>query len=157
MVPVFSGTCWDDRIDGIIRDPVFILECSFQLQNRQDSTRILWFTLCGLRNEDRSKLSMTGVLTRSNFWHPGSPSHPIIMADHPEPDLHPLHSQWWMVQSTTVGACIVMVSWFISLSSQDNFVLQCLVSFCVWLDFHLRCEVVQTQSVQAHASVLLKY
>jgi hypothetical protein len=50
-----------------------------------------------------------------------------------------------------------MVSWFISLSSQDNFVLQCLVSFCVWLDFHLRCEVVQTQSVQAQASVLLKY
>jgi hypothetical protein len=85
VVPVFSGTCWDDRIDGIIRDPVFILECSFQFQNRQDSTGILWFTLCGPRNEDRSKLSMTGVLTRSNFWHPGSPSHPIIMADHPEP------------------------------------------------------------------------
>jgi hypothetical protein len=34
VVPVFSGTCWDDRIDGIIRDHVFILECSFQFQNK---------------------------------------------------------------------------------------------------------------------------
>ena len=36
-------------------------------EQRQDFTRILWLAPCSLQNDDRSKLSMTEVCTRSNY------------------------------------------------------------------------------------------